>query len=380
MGTIFKHYECTKPSVSRKTGKPQRVFVKPEQCERSGCRHAFEYWVAWQAEGRRRRKRAGGDLRVAGELLKGIEGNVVKKEALGIIDDTKRSFADFVDKEWGPRCLPHMSEKCAERWRGILEHHLKPFFAGPLRFISVPRVERYVTERAHAGAAAATTHQEVRVLQHVLRRAVSWEFLGKNPLVDAQGASKLKPIKVPRGRTRFLSHDEIAKLLAEAKRSRSPLVRPFLIVALNTGMRRGEILSLTRKSIDWEKRTAFLQHTKNGESRMVHLNAEAFAALKSLSVRIDGKLFPFTDENTISRDVRRVFQRAGIKDVRLHDMRHTFASHHAMAGVNQRGLMDLLGHKDTRMTARYSHLSDDFLREAVDSLNLGGDEDEAAQG
>ncbi len=382
MGTIFKHYECTKPSVSSKTGKAQRVFVKPAQCERPGCRHTWDYWVAWQEAGRRRRKRAGRDLRVAGELLKGLEANVIKKESLNIVEDTKRSFADFVDKDWAPRCLPHMTERTAERWRSILRIHLKPFFAGPLRLISVSRVEHYVSKRAQAGAAPATIHGEVRVLSHILRRAVSWEFLARNPLVDGQGASRLKPIKLPRGRTRFLSHDEIHRLLVEARRCRSPYVRPFLIVALNTGMRRGEILSLTRKSVDWERRTAFLEHTKNGESRMVHLNAEAFAALKSLPVRIDGKLFPFKEPNIISHDVAAVLKRAKIEGATLHSLRHTFASYHAMAGMNQRGLMGLLGHKDSRMTTRYSHLSEEFLKEAVENLNLGGEspDKERAQG
>jgi integrase len=70
--------------------------------------------------------------------------------------------------------------------------------------------------------------------------------------------------------------------------------------------------------------------------------------------------------------VRRAAKRAGIEDFRLHDARHTFASYQAMAGIQQRGLQALLGHKDSRMTMRYSHLSDAYLKAAVNAVNLGG--------
>lgn len=67
----------------------------------------------------------------------------------------------------------------------------------------------------------------------------------------------------------------------------------------------------------------------------------------------------------------RAIRRAGIPDFRLHDLRHCFASYAAMEGVSQKALMSLLGHKDARMTHRYTHLSEDYLRQVVDGLSLG---------
>ncbi len=71
---------------------------------------------------------------------------------------------------------------------------------------------------------------------------------------------------------------------------------------------------------------------------------------------------------------RRAARRAGITDFRLHDLRHTFASYQAMAGVQTRGIQALLGHKDNRMTTRYSHLADAYLRDAVNRVNIGSQE------
>ena len=87
-------------------------------------------------------------------------------------------------------------------------------------------------------------------------------------------------------------------------------------------------------------------------------------------MRIDGRLFPMSGP-AITMAFVRTARRAGIENCHLHDLRHTFASHHAMAGTGARALQSLLRHKSPAMTARYSHLSDAHLRAAVDSLQLG---------
>ncbi|HVN64759.1 MAG TPA: site-specific integrase, partial [Candidatus Binataceae bacterium] len=131
-----------------------------------------------------------------------------------------------------------------------------------------------------------------------------------------------------------------------------------------------EIVNLTRKAVDWENRLATLTETKNGEARHVYLNDAAYDALRALPTRIDGRLFPMGPNQATMLFVRAA-KRAGIEDCRLHDTRHTFASYQAMAGVAGRGLQSLLGHKDGRMTMRYSHLSEQYLRAAVNSVILG---------
>ena len=148
-----------------------------------------------------------------------------------------------------------------------------------------------------------------------------------------------------------------------------PYLKAFATVALNTGMRRNEILSLTRKSIDWQNRTAALTETKNGEARQVYLNDMALEAFEGAPAANRRRAVPAPCQPS-QRGFMRAVRRAGIEDFRLHDCRHTFASYQAMAGIQARGLQTLPGPRHS-MTARYSHLSDAYLKAAVDGVVLG---------
>lgn len=303
---------------------------------------------------------------------------VARREHLGVIDDSPITFAEFADV-WLERIAHNLKPTTRERFLGAIENHLKPAFPGRLRSITAAAAEKYVSGRLATDAQASTVNREMTVLKHMLRRAAAWEFLGRNPFLDNQGrlVEGLRPLKEPAGRTRFLSLDEVDRLLAACDFEASPAeltkgyLRSFIVVALNTGMRRNEILSLSRRSIDWSNRVASLDETKNGEPRHVYLNDAAYEALKSLPARIDdGRLFPFKPHQ-VTMAFHRAVKRAGLEDLRLHDTRHTFASYQAMSGVQGRGLQALLGHRDPRMTLRYSHLSDSYLKAAVNNVVLG---------
>jgi integrase len=323
------------------------------------------------AQGKRQRKQLDvPNKRIAREILNGILGDVARRKHLGVITDSQISFADFA-KEWWERISHTLGPRTQERWLGIVENHLIPAFAGALRSVTAASAEAYVARRIEQGAKASTINREMMVLKAVLRRAVEWGRLGRNPFRDMQGQPTIKPLKELDGRTRFLSLGEIDALVDAC--ARRPQLEAFVIVAMNTGMRRNEILSLTRATVDWANKIANLATTKNGESRHVPLNAAALGALRSLPARLDGRLFDF-GSGQVSAAVTRAAQRAGIEDFSLHDLRHTFASYQAMAGVQSRGLQSLLGHRDGRMTARYSHLSDAYLRTAVDAVTLGRSE------
>jgi integrase len=337
------------------------------------------WWIDFKdARGVRRRKKVGPNKRIAKEVLDGILGSVARREHLGVIDDSPISFADFA-KVWIERIGHTLKPRTHERFLGAIEKHLTLAFPGQLRGITASAAEKYVAKRLADGAQASTVNREMTVLKHMLRRAVAWEFLSRNPFLDNQGRllEGLRPLREPAGRTRFLSLEEIDRSLAvcDFEAATSTLtrgyLRVFVVVALNTGMRRNEILSLSRRSVDWTNRIVTLVETKNGEPRHVHLNEAAYNALRLLPARIgDERLFPFKPHQ-ITMAFHRAVTRAGIEDLRLHDTRHTFASYQAMAGVQGRGLQALLGHKDGRMTLRYSHLSDTYLKTAVNNVQLG---------
>ncbi len=363
-----------------------------------------DWWIDFKdARGIRRRRKIGPSKRVAKEVLDGLLGNVARRVHLGVIEESAISFADFA-KIWRERVTPTLKPRSRERWFGIVDKYLVPAFPGTLRAITAADAEAYLRERRtpekcprcdgqgklskgernecealacprckgakEIAPSPSTLNRETTVLKHIMRRAVVWEYLSRNPFLDSQGGVLvgLKALREPGGRTRFLNLDEIDRLLEACEPV--PYLKAFATVALNTGMRRNEILSLTRKSIDWQNRTVLLTETKNGEPRQVYLNDAALEALKALPPRIDGRLFPL-HANQVSVAFMRAVRRAGIEDFRLHDCRHTFASYQAMAGIQARGLQTLLGHKDGRMTARYSHLSDAYLKAAVNGVVLG---------
>ncbi|MBF0516708.1 MAG: site-specific integrase [Nitrospirae bacterium] len=124
-----------------------------------------------------------------------------------------------------------------------------------------------------------------------------------------------------------------------------------------------------------------LDRTKNGEHRDIPINDDLKAVLQSISRRLDVP-YVFFDDTTGKpfNDVKRSFQtacrRAGISDFHFHDLRHTFASHLVMAGVDITTVSKLLGHKSLTMTLRYSHLSPNHLQNAVNVLDITGNADE----
>ena len=345
------------------------------------------YWIDYKdVRGIRHRKKVGTDKRITKEVLDDILGKVARRVYLGVVEDSKISFKDF-SKVWMERVFPTLAERTKERWEGIVENHLKKAFPGTLRSVTPDQVEAYQHQRLEAGVSTSTVNREVTVLKHMFERAVLWEYLSTNPIKG------MRKFKEPPGRTRWLNPEEIEKLLSactvvsfEKKEGHffSELIKgylkPFVLLGLNSGMRRGEILRLTRKNIDWKNRVATLEVTKNGDKRHVHLNEAALIALKSIPPRLDSDhLFPFRKDQ-MGMAFRRAVKRAGIENFRFHDLRHTFCSYQAMNGIQGRGLMALMGHKDTRMTARYSHLSDAYLREAVDRMVLGVDKKDIKNG
>ncbi len=183
--------------------------------------------------------------------------------------------------------------------------------------------------------------------------------------------------KVPMHATRWLSHDEAGHLIAAC----APHLKPLVVFLLHTGARLSEALRLDWSNVDLKARRVVFMNTKNGEHRGVPLNNDVFLALANLPHR-EGHVFltpagrPYYDSgglggSPIKRAFKTACKRAGLENVRVHDLRHTFASWLVMSGVPLRTVAELLGHKTLAMVFRYSHLSPDHLRDAVDQLSIG---------
>ena len=240
-------------------------------------------------------------------------------------------------------------------------------------------VEAYIGRRKAEGIKAATANRELCCLKNMLRKAVDWGYLNTNPASGV--AQDAEPIKA----YEFLHSDE-ARAFIDAS---PPELRALFAVAVNTGMRWGELAGLRWQDVDFrqgEGGMITVRDAKNHETRHIPLNAAAKEALGSHPKRIvDGQVCelvwtrhdgePFKD---VRAGLRGALRRAGIeKKIRFHDLRHTFASHLVMRGVDLRTVAQLLGHKDIKMTMRYAHLAPKHLQAAVDALSWDGDEKDA---
>jgi len=144
-------------------------------------------------------------------------------------------------------------------------------------------------------------------------------------------------------------------------------------VAFYTGMRKGEILSLRWKDIDWKNKKIMIAKTKNNERRIIPTNGEVYKTLLSLGRHIRSEYIfvnpktgkPYVD---FKKSWRSLLKRTQIEDFRFHDLRHNFASYLVMSGVDIRTVQELLGHKSLRMTERYLHLAPEHLKNAVENL------------
>ena len=234
-----------------------------------------------------------------------------------------------------------------------------------VRKISETVIAQYEKKRT-GEVSAYTIANELTVLRHMLRLARRWGYLDRVPDVELP--------KKPEGRRRFLDESEIKKLLDACRASRNPYLAVIVTIALNTGMRKAEILGLEWDRIDVSSARITLYETKSGKPRGIPFNRAVYDVLIALEPKADrraGRLFARRDGSAWGQ-IRTAFatalKKAGITDFRFHDLRHTAASHMVMRGASLKEVQEVLGHHDFKMTLRYAHLSPAHLRGAVDRL------------
>ncbi|QIQ87405.1 site-specific integrase [Erythrobacter sp.] len=212
----------------------------------------------------------------------------------------------------------------------------------------------------------ATVRKELYLLASVIEVATKdWGFpFASNPV---------RAVSFPvanDARDRRLEAGEAEKLHKALQTTRNPYVRPIVMLAIETGLRRREVLELTWTNVDLERRIAYIPTTKTGVPRTIPLTDAALAVIKSLKRPEEGdeagpvedRLFPITVE-AFKQAWKRVQKRSGLTDLRFHDLRHEALSRFCELGLTVPELAVISGHKDPRMLFRYAHLrADDLAR------------------
>ena len=201
--------------------------------------------------------------------------------------------------------------------------------------------------------APGTVLRELAYLSSIINHGRrEWNIVADNPV------SLVRKPPQPKGRDRILSPDERGRLLLELQPigRRSPWTLPLVCLALETAMRRGELLSLRWENVNFSGRTATLKTTKNGDSRVVPLSSIAVQTLTALPRSICGAVFPIT-ACALAASFDKAVTRAKLSDLRFHDLRHTAITSMAGKLPNLIELSAVSGHKSLKMLQRYYHPS-----------------------
>lgn len=303
------------------------------------------------------------------EVTQGVDVQAVRKH-----DRTKTKYSKFstlqffLEEKYAP-WLKSRNPKTAEKTIKAFESSFPTLMDFQLSDITAWEIEKWRNKRLTDGVKPATTNRQINTIKGCLSRAVEWGA------IDSHDLSKVKTLTVDNSKVRYLSKDEEARLREKLKTCDTDFLEVIVILALNTGMRKGELLSLEWNHVNFDNKilTVDFQNAKSGNTRHLPLNTQAFNTLKQWQQETDGIGFVFKDKNNAQlKDFPYVWgallDEAQITNFRFHDLRHHFASKLVMASVDLNTVRELLGHSDLKMTLRYAHLAPEHKAAAVNLI------------
>jgi integrase len=264
--------------------------------------------------------------------------------------------------------LPFVEQK-KRSWKTdevLIRRHLLPALGAVyLDDITTTLVVRMMASMRAAGFAPGTCNRPVIILRYMLNLARKWGIprMERNPATDVE-------LYEEQGRERFLSQDETEALMQSIREDENRVAATAIELLLLTGARRNEVTQAKWDYVDFEKKTLFVPLSKSGKPRFIALNEPALQLLSTWKAQAKNDwVFPSdrTDRPcpALFYPWDRIRKRAGLPDVRLHDLRHSYASFLVNNGVSIYVVQQLLGHTQTRTTQRYSHLDRDTLNDAA---------------
>jgi integrase len=306
----------------------------------------------------------------AEEWARSIEHRIDVGDHVPSSEAKKRTLSDVIDRYLEVTLPRAKHRKNADEQTRLLEVWRVELGRVPLAKLT-PSVlaearDKLAERRNRAGKplTGSTVNRHLTALSGVLRVAVrEYGWLARNPVANV---TKFEDSK---GRERFLSDAERIRLSDECKASDYAALLPIVQLALATGARKGELLSLQWTSVDLDRRTVRFLDTKNGESRTVPLAPTAIATLRDWSkgrLRV-GNVFPDA-VHLVDIAFRAAREKARLGDFRFHDLRHSAASYLAMSGASLMDIAAILGHKTLAMVKRYSHLVVDHKAKVIERM------------
>ena len=331
------------------------------------------YFVDYRVNGRRVRKAIGKFKKIAELALKDIEVKIERDE-IGFKEkdgELKKLFEEFT--AYGNT---HRAPSSQKRYKAILDN-FNEFLS---KFPSIKKIsqldlkffEDYQAFRKGEGAANKTVNNELICLRAMFNLGIKWAYARYNPTC---GVRQLK--EEVNKKPRFLSKDECKAVLERC----SQFLYPVFYTFLYTGMRKSELEHLTWADVDFERRKIKIRYKDNWSpktsEREIPINNGLFELLVNHKEKISVPSCPYVfhrkeervEPNYLRKQLMRITEECGFPEVtKIHSLRHTFASHLVMAGVDLPTVKRLLGHADIETTMIYAHLSDEHVDRAVDKL------------
>ena len=351
-----------------------------------------EWWIFIDHNGRRKSKKIGKDKRLAREVAKKIDAKLTMGDMSLSKNEKVPTFGDYA-KTWKEVTLLATCKPSTVRgYKMILKSHILPVFRKmPVNEISRMMIKKFLMEKVNSGLAASTVTHLKNAISGTLNLAVDDEVISANPahkLGKIFRVKSLQPVIEP------LSREELS-LLITTFQERFSKHYPMVLTMARTGMRLGEVLALQWGDIDFNSRFITVQRgiswgrvetPKNGKVRRVDMSKQLTETLHGLKRarkiepidrdRDNDWLFTSSAGNPLDASSwrRRVFylalEKAGLRKIRIHDLRHTYASLLIQAGESLAYIRDQLGHHSIKVTVDiYGHLAPEGNKEAVDKLD-----------
>lgn len=272
------------------------------------------------------------------------------------------TFAEFCDGQ----LLPFLQvSKRSWKWdASLLRCHLMPVFGSKtLDAVTRADVLAFQVSKLDSGLAAGTVYRVMVLLRHCYKLALEWEVPGLN----SNPCLKVPLPKVEQSRERFLTAEEAQRLLVAVRSSKNRDLEAIVCFLLLTGARKREVLDARWEHVDWAQRQWLIPFSKNGHRRYVPLSDSALVLLRQrqLEAGQSGWIFPNPETGKPYSNIHYAWdwarRRAGLEGLRIHDLRHSFASFAINAGRSLYEVQQLLGHRSSAMTQRYAHLAQDTL-------------------
>lgn len=362
--SVFKLARCSSCGYNRRESKPGKSLPTCPRCDKE-MNYSSNWYISYTFESKKHVQSIAPQKKISQDALNKIKTQIVEKKFFHKPPSVYWNEATEQFRRWYITNTKHGTRRMYDYGLSVLNPYFENY---TLDKITPAMVEQFKEEKSKH-VKPATVNRYLATIKRLFSLAEEWN------LVESNKIRKVKLLKEENARTRFLTDEEISRLLSEC---RTPYMKLAVLIALNTGLRKDGVLTLEWTEIDFKSKV--IHKTVKG-GIMVHIPLTQVLEKALLDYKSEQKILcpyvissPFHHERPIT-DIKKGFRaackRAMITDFTFHDLRHTFASKfltRVKGSKSLKALQEILGHKSLKMTMRYAHLLDQHMKEAMNEF------------